>query len=261
MKKTIFFLMLILPLSYSAFASGNCFIAKENNHVIDQQGDCDTRHPPNSTFKIAISLMGYDDGILLDETHPELPFKDGYTEVLEAWKQPQNPSSWMKTSCVWYSQVVVEKLGLNKFSDYVSKLNYGNKDVSGDKGKNNALTSSWISSSLRVSPTEQIEFLQKLINDELPVSKKSQEMTKNILFVGELSNGWKIYGKTGTGNLVNVDGISHKDLQFGWFVGWLSKGNRTITFVNYLEDKEKQDNLAGPRAKKDAKEKLLSLVR
>ncbi len=46
------------------------------------------------------------------------------------------------------------------------------------KGKNNGLTNAWLSSSLEISPEEQIAFLQKLAADQLPVSLKAQEMTK-----------------------------------------------------------------------------------
>ncbi|KJV61184.1 putative beta-lactamase-like protein [Rickettsia amblyommatis str. Ac/Pa] len=42
--------------------------------------------------------MGYDDGFLIDETHPKLPFKEGYADYLEVWKQSQTPKDWMKNS-------------------------------------------------------------------------------------------------------------------------------------------------------------------
>ncbi|ASX27927.1 hypothetical protein BA173_03570 [Rickettsia sp. MEAM1 (Bemisia tabaci)] len=53
-------------------------------------------------------------------------------------------------------------------------FSYGNQDTSGDKGKNNGLTNAWLSSSLEISPEEQIAFLQKLAADQLPVSLKAQ---------------------------------------------------------------------------------------
>ncbi|KJW02328.1 penicillin binding transpeptidase domain protein [Rickettsia endosymbiont of Ixodes pacificus] len=89
----------------------------------------------------------------------------------------------MKTSCVWYSQVITKELGIEKFRDYVTKFDYGNRDISGDKGKNNGLTNAGLSSSLEISPEEQLAFLQKLAENKLPVSVKAQEMTKNILFI------------------------------------------------------------------------------
>ena len=60
---------------------------------------------PCSIFKIAISLMGFDSGILLDDTHPTCDFKPGYVDCLERWKQPHNPKMWLANSCVWYSQM------------------------------------------------------------------------------------------------------------------------------------------------------------
>lgn len=260
MKKAILFLSAALLLSASILAEANCFLAKENNEVIKQEGDCKSRHAPCSTFKIPLSLMGYNEGLLTDETHPELPFEKGYVDYIENWKQPHTPSLWMKHSCVWYSQVLTQHLGMSKFKEYVTKFNYGNQDVSGDKGENNGLTRSWLSSSLEISPEEQTVFLQKLLNNKLPVSLKSHEMTKNILFVEELAEGWKLYGKTGSGSQLNQDKTQKLDLQQGWFIGWIQKGNRTIVFANYIADDARQDTSAGPRAKADAKEKLMQII-
>lgn len=78
MKKTILFLSLGLLLSTQTNAATKCFLAKENNKAIKQEGDCQTRYTPQSTFKIALSLMGYDAGILENEVRPEWPFKKNY---------------------------------------------------------------------------------------------------------------------------------------------------------------------------------------
>jgi len=201
MHRIIFFIFISL-IMYNSHASTNiaCFIASEKNHIIKQEGNCSKRHAPCSTFKIAISLMGYNEGILIDENIPEFSFKNNYTAYLESWKQPQNPTTWIKNSCVWFSRIITKKLGQKKFKDYIIKFNYGNKDILGDKGKNNGLTNSWLSSSLQISPIEQIKFLQKLNNNTLPVSLKAQKLTRNILFAKELINGWKLYGKTDTGS-------------------------------------------------------------
>ncbi|WP_410526374.1 penicillin-binding transpeptidase domain-containing protein [Rickettsia rhipicephali] len=59
----------------------------------------------------------------------------------------------MKNSCVWYSQIITNKeLGIEKFRDYVTQFDCGNRDISGDKGKNNGLTNAWFSSSLEIAP-------------------------------------------------------------------------------------------------------------
>ena len=224
-------------------------------------GEATKRYSPCSTFKIAISLMGYEEGILVDEKHPQVAYAEKYGPCfLEVWKQPQDPISWIKNSCVWYSQWITPQLGEKKFADYVQKFHYGNEDVSGDPGKNNGLTRCWLSSSLKISPEEQLAFLEKLTTFQLPVSRRAQEMTQKILFIEKLPHGWKLYGKTGSGYQLKPDGSLNEDLKTGWFVGWVEKGDRKILFVHYLEDKEKNAAYGGLRAKGEAKEKLVKVL-
>lgn len=261
MKKLILLMLLNTLMTHQAMASTKCFIAKENGKVIYQEGNCSTQYPPCSTFKIPISVMGYNENILVDETHPVLPFKKGYESYLEVWKQPHHPRDWMKNSCLWYSQVITQELGAEKFKEYVSILHYGNQDVSGDKGQNNGLTRSWLSSSLKISPLEQTEFLEKLIALRLPVLPRAQELTKNILVVEEFSDDWKLRGKTGSGSVLYADGTKDQNLHTGWYIGWLEKGDRKIIFAHYIEDETKQEGYGGLRAKEEAKEKLIALVK
>lgn len=70
MKKYILILSAIMLLGATAFASENCFIAKENGKVLKSEGDCNSAYTPESTFKIALSLIGFDSGILKDEINP-----------------------------------------------------------------------------------------------------------------------------------------------------------------------------------------------
>ena len=252
MKKILLFLCIGILLTNVSSAKANCFLAVENNRVLKKEGVCTERYSPCSTFKIAISLIGYDSGILIDEKGPTWDYKEGYPDWLDKWKQPHNPSLWIKNSCVWYSQIITQKIGMKKFKEYVEEFNYGNKDVSGDKDKDNGLTNSWLSSSLQISPKEQILFLQKLIENKLLVSDKAHKITKRILFVEDLFNGGRLYGKTGAG--------SKSRITFAWFIGWIEKDNRTVVFANYLEDKNKESFELSANAKKTAKEKLIQLI-
>jgi len=260
MKKYIFGFICIASLIKAEVGDRGCFLAIENNKILSQEGECQLRHAPRCSFNIAISLMGFDEGLLVDETCPEFQFKEGYFDYIEKWKQSHNPYLWMKNSCLWYSQVLIQKLGAKKFQEYVRKFNYGNQDVSGDKGKNNGLTRSWMSgSSLEISPEEQAVFLQKFLDQKFPVSSESYEMTKNIIFVDDLVDGWKRYGKTGLGNAPNADGTLNEDREEGWFVGWAEKGKRAIICVCYIEQ-DRQDISASGLAKEIAKEKLMKLI-
>lgn len=259
MNQLIFFLSAMIFAS-SVFANEDCFLAQEKGVMIKHEGECALRQAPCSTFKIAISLMGFNEGILTDGTHPQWPFKPGYSDFLEIWRQPHNPTMWMKNSCVWYSQVITQKLGMRRFKHYVHSFAYGNQDVSGDRGRDNGLTRAWLSSSLRISPQEQIEFLTRLKQHKLPVSAQAMKMTQQLLFVEELPGAWKLFGKTGAGYFFNEDGSLQQNKQIGWFVGWAEKGSRTIYFAQLVTEKDNKEFSTGKHAREMVKQKLLSLV-
>jgi beta-lactamase class D len=168
--------------------------------------------------------------------------------LFKAWEDSQNPTTWMKNSCVWYSQVLTPQLGMKKFQDYVKKFNYGNQDLSGDRAQNNGITNAWLSSSLEITPEEQAVFLEKLLANTVPVSAHAQQMTRNILYVEDLPGGWKLYGKTGTGFLLSRDRTEKFKIKHGRFIGWIEK------------DDKKEDEPTGSRAKKQAQERLLQLI-
>lgn len=207
--------------------------------VLSQAGECDRPVPPASTFKIPIALMGYDAGFLQDEHSPELPFKEGYPDWIKSWRADIDPAAWMKESVVWYSQQITQALGRKKFASYVKAFEYGNGDVSGDPGKDNGLTRSWLSSSLRISPLEQADFLGRMVRRELPVDARAYAMTEAILTRNVLADGWTVLGKTGAGYSVR-NGKVDRNRPFGWFVGWATKGDRTVIFVRLNEFTERQ---------------------
>jgi beta-lactamase class D len=259
MRKIILFLAIIFLTSH-AMAHPNCFVAKENATLIKREGKCAQRHTPCSTFKLAISLMAYNEGILIDATHPEWPYQVGYDDWKPTWKQPHNPTTWISDSCVWYSQLITQALGMDKFKKYVSEFHYGNYDVSGDTGQDNGLTHAWLSSSLQISADEQIAFIQRLLSKKLPVSQKSLDLTRAIFYVQELPHGWKLYGKTGAGPQQNSDRSLNSNLQVGWFIGWIEKGDRHIVFANFIEAKRTHDLSAGKQAKEAAIKQLNALL-
>jgi beta-lactamase class D len=202
-----------------------------------QDGQCAERVTPASTFKVAISLMGYDSGILVDEHTPTMPFKKGYVDWRPNWRTAVDPTSWIRDSVVWYSQQITTQLGEERFKRYLKQFDYGNQDVSGEPGEHNGLTYSWLGSSLKISPDEQVAFLGKLVNRKLAVSENAYAMTYRITQLAPLANGWEIHGKTG-----NASG-------YGWFIGWATKGQRTIVFARLLQDLKKEEVSPGFRAR------------
>lgn len=259
----VLLLALCAALPAPAFAATS-FLAREGDEVLAAEGDLATRRAPCSTFKIAISLMAYDAGILTDETHPVRPYDESLNVAYDMWKQPHDPVMWMRNSCVWYSQATTRELGMERFKAYVDRLGYGNRDVSGRRGTagmDDALIRSWLSSSLAISPQEEVDFIGRLVRSELPVSANAQEMTRRILFVQDMQGGWKLYGKTGSGVRLLPDGTRVEDRQIGWFVGWARNGDgRTVLFAHLLEDEDDNPAPAGRRSRDAAIVKVQRLL-
>lgn len=203
--------------------------------IMEMGSSPDERMSPSSTFKIALSLMGFEEGILVDESTPLWPFKEGYTTFLESWRAPQTPRSWMRTSCVWYSQVLASHLGLENTQKYVDAFEYGNRDLSGE-----FLKPVWINSTLKISAREQVDFLRKMNLEMLPISKETFAHTKALLFLEELPHGWKLYGKTGT---------SLGEFEIGWFVGWVEKDDAFLPFAYNIREKKIDVTKRIPRVK------------
>ena len=207
-----------------------------SGRVLKQDGQCTERITAASTFKIALSLMGYDAGYLTDEHLPSLPFKEGYPDWDPSWKAATDPTSWIKNSVVWYSQRLTEWLGEARFQHYVTVFHYGNQDLSGDPGQHNGLTHAWLSSSLKISAVEEVGFLEKLVNHQLPVSARAYDMTARITTISEPNTGWDVHGKTGTGAPRKTDGSEDDAHAYGWFVGWATKAGRTLVFARLIQD-------------------------
>ena len=220
-----------------------------DGRILLQRGDCDRQVTPASTFKIAISLMGFDAGFLMDVHNPALPFREGDAAWNPSWRRTVDPESWIRDSVVWYSQRVTRALGADRFRAYVTRFSYGNADVSGDAGKADGLTRAWLSSSLAISPLEQVAFLSRLVRHDLPVSDAALAMTETLTQIGPTSDGWEIHGKTGTGFPRNPDGSLDETHGYGWFVGWARRGAATVVFARLIQDDRRETGPAGIRAR------------
>ena len=253
---------LLLALAPAAWADACTLVMElQAGRVLKREGDCERRSRPASTFKVPLALMGFDAGILKNEDEPAWPYRPEYKSWNEAWKATKTPRSWLKDSVVWYSHVLTRELGAERFKRYADSFQYGNRDVSGDKGKANGLTRAWLSaSSLQISPIEQIAFMSRLLKRELPASDKAVDLTLAIMPSFPLPDGWTAYGKTGTGFQPLRDGTFDRSRQFGWFVGWAQKGERRILFARLIRDERKESSVASFRARDGLLAELPALI-
>lgn len=218
--------------------------------ILLEEGDCRTRVTPASTFKIPLALMGFDAGLLTSAHAPVLSIRPGDPDWGgEPWRQPTDPTRWMKHSVVWYSQRITHALGAARLQDYATRFKYGNADFSGDADFDNGLERAWIMSSLKVSPAEQVEFLRQLVRRDLPVSPRALDLVHQVVEVTRLPDGREVHGKTGTAFPRRADRSFDEARAYGWYVGWLTEQGRTLVFARLNQDDKKEAVSGGLRAR------------
>lgn len=226
--------------------------------VLRRDGICDQRFTPASTFKVPLAVIGFDAGILIDAHTPAWDYKPEYKAVKRD-RRNVDPTAWEKDSVLWYSRELVRRVGGAAFGDYIARLGYGNADITGDPGKGNGLTHSWLSSSLRISPDEQAAFMRALLLGALPVSAKAQVTTRDILpkFKAE---GWVVHGKTGSHWLRDKAYQTDRSRPLGWFVGWADRDGKRIVFARLQIGTRKSDTPSGPKVRDDFLKALPALM-
>jgi len=260
------FMILIALITFQSPAAGAktiCTVIADaaSGEVMLEQGDCRSRVTPASTFKIPLSVMGFDSGFLSGVSAPVLPYKAGYPDWGgKNWTRPTDPAHWMKYSVVWYSQLITATLGDTKLQKYAQAFGYGNADFSGDPGKNNGLERAWIASSLKIAPLEQVAFLRNLVNRKLPVSPQALDLTMALVETTSAGEGWSISGKTGSAYPRQADGSFDRARSWGWFVGWARKGDQTVVFARLNQDEKREKGSGGIRAKNAFLEQWPTLI-
>lgn len=85
-------------------------------------------------------------------------------------------------------------------------------------------------------------------------------MTEAILDRHALSDGWTVSGKTGTGFSVNADATVDRNRPFGWYVGWATRGARTVVFARLKEFSRPQKMSPGLGSRDELHEELPALL-
>lgn len=262
MKRLLLAALAALALAGPVRAEIACLLIADapSGEVLHQEGNgCDERIGPASTFKFTLSLIGHDAGILTDAETPAWPYKASYSAVRSVDKATTNPERWMRESVLWYSRVLVEKLGAERFATAVAALDYGNANVSGEPGAGNGMTHSWLNTSLLISPAEQLRFVSRFLLADLPVSVDAITRTAAITPAFDPGGGWTIRGKTGTGYIREANGKLGKR-QYGWFIGWATTEERTYAFAYLSKDETPGGTALGPRTRDDLVGRWLDLV-
>ena len=174
---------------------------------------------PASTFKIPNSIIALELGIVKDST-TILPW-NGQPQMNPNWEQDLMLKDAFQFSCVPCYREIARQIGLEKMKDYCQQFNYGNMNIDSSN-----LDLFWLMGKSKISPFQQIDFLERLNDKSLNINTNTYVNLKYIL-LRENTSEYQLYGKTGWSNNENKDNT--------WFVGFLVTPERTIYFATNLE--------------------------
>lgn len=179
---------------------------------------CRTGYLPASTFKIPNSLIALETGVV---SGPDHLFKwDGVERQIAAWNQDHTLRTAFQASAVWYYQRVAREVGQQRMQSWVDKLGYGNRDISP------AIDRFWLDGRLRISPLAEVDFVQRLYEEKLPVSVKNQRIVKHIMRSVDYP-ALRLYVKSGRTGLI-------EGRDYGWYVGYLDTDAGPYFFATLL---------------------------
>lgn len=215
------------------YNSKNCKYSFYNKEM------CDIEVSPYSTFKVVSALLGLKCSILrYEDTTMEY---NGTQYPVEEWNQNLTLKEAFQTSCIWYFKQVIHSVGKPMVETELKRLQYGNCDISEwDGSQTNSfkdLNGFWINSSLIISPTEQIQVMEKIFESDSIYSSYDVQILKNIMLLQENEKSC-IYGKTGSG----MNGKA-------WFIGFKETEDERVYFAIYIDDEQNADVVSGNLAK------------
>jgi beta-lactamase class D len=150
---------------------------------------------------------------------------DGVVRGIEAWNHDLTLRAAIAVSAVPVYQEIARRIGIERMQKYVDLFEYGNRDIGG------GIDQFWLTGNLRIDPIQQIDFIDRLRRGVLPVSKRSQNLVRDILPVTKAGDAI-IRAKTG---LAAAQGGKPP---LGWLVGWAEKGSASTVFALNLDCSE-----------------------
>ncbi|MEY2666895.1 MAG: hypothetical protein RLZZ384_1066, partial [Pseudomonadota bacterium] len=153
----------------------------DNKHVfIHNDVRANTKFSPASTFKIPNTLIALEEDVILGKD--DSIKWDGTLYSYPNWNHDHTLASAFNVSCVWCFQKLAKRVGVDKYHQYLAAINYGELQNPFE------VTTFWLDNSLKISPTEQIDFLRKLYQRTLPFNAHSYDTLREIMQVEAASN-------------------------------------------------------------------------
>ena len=139
---------------------------REQAYSIYNEPESKQRYSPNSTYKIYLALMAFDQN-LLSLNHTEQQW-DKHQYPFKEWNQDQNLNSSMKYSVNWYYENLNKHLRQDEVKSYLDLIEYGNEEISGNENY-------WNESAI-----EQVNLLKNMKQHNMHFDNKAIEKLKIV---------------------------------------------------------------------------------
>lgn len=219
------------------------FDETKNEYSVYNKELINTPLSPASTYKIFNSMVGLQTGAIPDEN-----YVIEWDSVVRnpVWDMDHDLKTAFKNSTVWYYQELARRVGGKKMKYWLDTCHYGNADTTG------GIDHFWLEGGLRISPMEQVRFLQRFNHNQLPFNERSVDITKKMMIVKD-SAGVTIRAKSGWGMQDGYD--------IGWYVGYAQKDKKNYYFCNCIRFKGKtmgdEQAILFDRCRRDVTYKIL----
>jgi len=178
------------------------------------------RLSPCSTFKIPNSAIGLETGVVSGPKHVKKYDESKHKSQAfwpEEWSRDHDLKSAFRVSAVWYFVEMAKETGPGNMAAFLKRFDYGNRDSSPWPAP------FWIGSTLRISPLEQVQFLDRLFRNDFGLQPSTVAALED--FMRQKSAGAKtLFYKTG----------ACTDAEAGpqvWLVGFVQDGTQRTYFA------------------------------
>ncbi len=261
MKKTLIIILTVLATntfgqtnfqkyfdSLGLTGSTTIYDYKNKRWIFTDNQDAETATLPASTFKIPNSLLALEFKAVQDEN--EILEWDGEQKlhlgnVVNSWNKDTDLKNAFKNSAIWFYVEVAKRIGRQRYQKTLSQCEYGNDNFS-EQGAD-----FWNYGEFAITPQNQIEFLIKLYDNNLPFSKQTIEKVKDIM-ISEKTDNYLYRDKTGWTRKNGID--------IGWWVGYVETKDNVYFFATRLLKEVGDNNPNFLKGRKEITKQILSEI-
>ncbi|MDF2857886.1 MAG: penicillin binding protein transpeptidase protein [Neobacillus sp.] len=189
---------------------------------VSDTSDSKIERVPASTFKIINMLIALETNTIKDENAVVK-----WPGLIDTIKYGYRPDIYrdiavkeaFQVSAGWAFIELAKKIDRSTYQKFLRESGYGNVDLT-EKGED-----FWNFGAMSISPINQIEFLKRLYDGNLPFSNRNMNIVKEVM-ITEKEKDYLIRSKTGW--------TMEHNTNTGWWVGYLESGKNVYFFATRL---------------------------